>query len=175
MEIASIFITFVMFLWCHAPILSCLTNENLVKCAIRQMTQIIIMRLNLLSPIHFSHGDRLDPFNPGLGDGEKLFCFDLDETQNLSFEPDKARLLGNQVFGGANRELPKGDYLFAQEREILSREEIISLAAEIQQEGLWQRLIPGKRLYLRYLYEDGSWVTQLYRPYTESMGPGTGD
>jgi hypothetical protein len=62
-------------------------------------------------------------------------------------------------------ELPRGDYLFAQIRQVLNREEIVSMAVEIQKEGLWQRLKPGKRLYLRFLVEDGSFVTQLFRPF----------
>ena len=109
-----------------------------------------------------------------------LFCFELNEEQYRSFEPDKTALLSNLIFGGQAacmdgkgkteagpefRELPPGDYLFAQKRELLSREDIINMASEMQSEGLWQRLKPGKRLYLRYLYEDGCQVTQLFRPY----------
>jgi hypothetical protein len=62
--------------------------------------------------------------------------------------------------------LPAGDYLFSQKREILSREEILYLAAELQKEALWRRLSPEPRFYLRRLYEDGKGVTQLWRPYT---------
>ena len=119
---------------------------------------INITRLNLLKPLYFA---------PDEGSGEKLFCFELDEAQYRSFEPEKAKFLENPVYGGADRELPQGDYLFAQKREVLSRQEIIDMAVEMQQEGLWQRLEPGKRLYLRCLFEDGCWVTQLFRPYTE--------
>jgi len=61
-------------------------------------------------------------------------------------------------------QIPKGRYLFAQKKEILCKEEIISLAIEIQKEALWQRLKAGRNLYLRYLFEDGSRVTQLFRP-----------
>ena len=110
-----------------------------------------------------------------------LFCFELDKGQYLSFEPDKEKLLGNLVFGGKAagaviekqttggtlRQLPQNSYLFVQKREILSEEDIIGLAIEIQQEGLWQRLLPEQTLYLRYLYEDGRGVTQLFRPYRE--------
>ena len=104
-----------------------------------------------------------------------LFCFALEEKQRLSFEADGKELLKELIFGGKAAsgpvegmfwELPGGNYLFAQKREILDRQGIIALAIEIQQEGLWQRLQPGDRLYLRYLYEDNCGVTQLFRPYT---------
>ncbi|MDR0719408.1 MAG: hypothetical protein LBF78_07200 [Treponema sp.] len=62
--------------------------------------------------------------------------------------------------------LPAGDYLFLQKREVLNREEILYLAAELQKESLWRRLSPEPRFYLRRLYEDGKGVTQLWRPYT---------
>ena len=149
-----------------------------------------IFRLNLVSPLYFTPEDSLDPFDPEGGaasGGEKLFCFELDEAQYQSFEPDKNELLGTPVFRGiaaqaapgeartsvprrvgeGSVELPLGHYLFAQKRQRLNREEIIAMAVEIQQEGLWQRLLPGKRIYLRYLFEDGREVTQLFRPYTE--------
>ena len=127
--------------------------------------------LHILSPLYFASGE--DPFRykgetGGSENVEKLFCFDLAEDEYLSFEPDKNKLLGETVFG-EKLELPQGDYLFAQQRKILNREDIIALAVEIQQEGLWQRLTPGKRLYLRYLFEDGSFVTQVLRPYTKNQ------
>jgi hypothetical protein len=151
MTIASIFITF--YYKCHMEI------------------QI----LNLLLPLYYTEADS-DPFNYREGDGEKLYCFALNESDSSSFEPDKEALLDRLVFSasaltGAQGEtvkaLPEGSYLFAQKREILSREEIIDLAVEIQAEGLWQRLKPGKTLYLRYLFEDSKSVTQLYRPYSK--------
>ena len=144
--------------------------------------KIEISRMKLLSPIYYTADKGSDPFGYRGEDGEMLFCFELNEGQYRNFEPDKAELLRNLVFsakaavlagegetgtGQALRELPQGDYLFAQKREILSREEIIDLAGEIQSEGLWQRLEPGRTLYLRYLFEDGCFVTQLFRPYTE--------
>jgi len=130
-----------------------------------------ISRLNLFSPIFFVRENEPAPFSYREGDGEKLFYFELDETGAMEVEPDKARLLGNPVCGGkaseaAGEELSSGQYLFAQKREILSRDAIIDMAVEIQKEGLWQRLVPGKKLYLRYLFEDGRSVTQLFRPYT---------
>ena len=145
--------------------------------------EIGITRLNLLSPLYYFPDKNTDPFSYREGEGEMLFCFELHEDQYRNFEPDKTKLLGNLVFGAKAAalpaegkiqagqtltELPRGDYLFAQKREILNREEIINMVVEIQSEGLWQRLEPGKRLYLRYLFEDGCFVTQLFRPYSFS-------
>jgi hypothetical protein len=137
-----------------------------------------IITLNLVSPLYYLNDEKADPFGWQEGNGETLFCFDLDPAQSVSIEPDESRLLSALIFGGraatdgeaANRprkgqlQLPAGKYLFAQARELLSREEITGLAAEVQKEGLWQRLSPGGQLYLRYLFEDGRGVTQIFRP-----------
>ena len=137
-----------------------------------------IQSLTLLFPLYYTAVES-DPFNYKKEDGEKLYCFILNENEYSSCEPDKETLLGRLVFSadtihpgekektGENLQvLPEGKYLFAQKREILSRDEIIEMAVEIQAEGLWQRLKPGKTLYLRYLFEDSKTVTQLYRPYS---------
>jgi hypothetical protein len=145
-----------------------------------------IQTLTLLSPLYYAaeesdpadcHPADCNPFNYKEGDGEKLYCFMLNENECFNFEPAKERLLGRLIFsadaatkeeaqkaGKTIKTLPSGSYLFAQKREILSREEIIDMAVEIQAEGLWRRLKPGKTLYLRYLFEDSGSVTQLYRP-----------
>ena len=136
-----------------------------------------IFHLNLVSPIYVIPEEDPRPFqSPALNDGgsgqEKIFCYELDEVQCLAFEPDQNKLFGRLIFGGVSvaaeggAQIPKGNYLFAQRREILNKDEIIAMAVEIQMEGLWQRLKPLNKLYLRYLFEDGSWVTQLYRPYS---------
>ena len=140
-----------------------------------------ILRLNLTSPLRYVPLENLDPFAYKPEDGETLFCFELDVSERLCFEPDRDTFLGALVFSaqatesragepkaeGGFLELPCGHYLFAQKRELLTRDDIITMAIEIQAEGLWQRLKPGFELYLRYLFEDGSMVTQLFRPYTE--------
>jgi len=144
-----------------------------------------IFNLNLASPLYFVRIDDPKPFsridigkgNPNL---ELLFCFELEEDQYRNFEPTLDNFFDNLLFGGMSTgdskansaeagvekpvELPAGEYLFSQKRELLSREEILTLAAEIQQEGLWQRHEPGKKFYLRYLFEDGKIVTQIFRP-----------
>jgi hypothetical protein len=127
-----------------------------------------IQTLTLLFPLYYAAAESVqltksDPFNYRKEDGEKLYCFLLDENERSSFEPDRETLLGRLVF---SQVLPEGNYLFAQKRDILSRDEIIDMAVEIQAEGLWQRLKPGNMLYLRYLFEDSKAVTQLFRPYS---------
>ena len=141
-----------------------------------------ISRLNLISPLYYSPGGSSDPFGYGespeaAAGTEQLFCFELEETQFRSIEPDREKCMGTLVFYGVSA-LPKGteeekltvlrpgNYLFVQKRELLTREAVTGLALELQQEALWQRLLPGKALYLRYLYEDGRPVTQLFRPYS---------
>ena len=132
-----------------------------------------ILTLKLVYPLLYVQLNNPDPFAGP--DTERLFCFELDEKEAAGFEPDRGKFPGKLVSGGMAAkpgpgekafELPRGDYLFAQKREILGREEIIDMAVEIQSEGLWRRLVPGKMLYLRYLFEDGSWVTQLLRPFS---------
>jgi hypothetical protein len=141
-----------------------------------------INRLNLIAPLFYAReeGPGTDPFCYTEGSGGRLFCFGLKFP--LAFECEGENFLGDLTAGGTalgaaeaqallehkKLILPPGNYLFAQERRILSREEIIAMAIEIQQEGLWQRLTPGGRLFLRYLYEDGRSVTQVFRPFEES-------
>ena len=135
--------------------------------------KIEITKLQLLSPLFYVSAEGLIPFE--YREGDLLFCFELEEAQYRNFEPEGEAFFKNQVFAGkavkglscGELELPGGNYLFAQEREILSKGDTIAMALEIQKEGLWQRLKPGRRLYLRYLFEDGSPVTQLFRPYVE--------
>jgi len=137
---------------------------------------IEISRLNLLSALYYAPEKGADPFAYREGDGEMLFCFELAQAQAREFEPEKMQFPGTLVFagkaadgaGGHLYEFPRGHYLFAQRRELLHREAIIDMAVEIQQEGLWQRLLFGEKLYLRYLFEDGCSVTQLFRPCAEA-------
>ena len=134
-----------------------------------------IHTLTLLVPLYYLPIEGRDPFDCGETDSgrETLFCFTIDEKEAFSFEPDKTKFLRDLVFSGdaageaeTTLVLPVGNYLFTQERKILNRDEIISMAVEIQLEGLWQRRALGKTLYLRYLFEDGCFVTQLFRPFT---------
>jgi hypothetical protein len=140
-----------------------------------------ITRLHLVSPLYYLRDEGIEPFSYSEEGGETLFYFELDPNQSQSIEPDERLLLSALIAGGraAGPEdsvapgkalvLPAGNYLFSQVREILSREDSISLAAEVQKEGLWQRLCPGAAFYLRYLFEDGRGVTQVFRPYTTGL------
>ena len=140
--------------------------------------KIEIFRLKLISPLFFipdCFTDPEAPFNYTLESGEKLFCFELDKIHAKKFEPDKKHFPGFLIFSGkavegkpqgTTLELPQGDYIFTQVQDILSKEDIIELAVELQNEGLWQRLELGSQYYLRYLFEDKRGVTQLFRPYT---------
>ena len=134
------------------------------------------------------------PFDYSPEKGEMIYCFELDAAQSGLFEPDRTFFPGSLVsFGKAAepvavdgktangnvqdsdgqkrvfRELARGDYLFTQVRDIPGREEIVDLAIEVQQEGLWQRLKPGGKYYLRYVFEDNSPVTQIFRQYIPEL------
>jgi len=61
--------------------------------------------------------------------------------------------------------LPSGNYLFVQYRGslLLKQDEWLDMAIEQQKDGLWERHKPGNLLFVRYLHEDGEYVTQLFR------------
>ena len=142
------------------------------------MSDFPILSLELLNPLFYSAREELRPFEyePELAEGELLFCFEINPDQYRNFEPQEP-YLGPLIFKGVSAppeegpslgQLPRGKYLFAQQREVLGEEDCIRMAWEIQKEVLWRRLQPGPRLYLRYLFEDGRGVTQVFRPYTEA-------
>jgi hypothetical protein len=139
------------------------------------------LKLELLAPLAYAEDRGLEPFDdhgapkvPAAGE-DRLFCFETGAGQGGSIEPDPAFFLGPLIFSGGTakdagrtgerRELPAGKYLFAQERRMLNRDECIFMAIEVQKDGLWERLDPESRLYLRFLTEDGREVTQIFRPY----------
>ena len=134
-----------------------------------------IIRLKLLSPLFYVPDESIAP-GFGREDEERLFCFELEDPLAQEFQPDKNRFPGALVFAGKAAapeapgesifELTPGDYIFSQVREILSIEEIVELAVEVQDEGLWQRLKLAKRFYVRCLLEENRGVTQIWRPYT---------
>jgi hypothetical protein len=135
------------------------------------MEETPLLRLDLRAPLLYAEAPGLDPFNCPVSGDEYLFCFELDTDQAASIEPAADCFLRGLVFSGrknggrGERLLPAGLYLFTQRRKALCREEIIDMALEQQKDGLWERLKPGTRLYLRFLSEDSSPVTQLFRPY----------
>ena len=132
-----------------------------------------LMTLDLRAPIIYAKNSEF--FMEIAENREILLCYDLDLTQSREFEPDPERLLGSLAFSGEKTadfhdfqgetvELPAGIYLFMQSRDALSGSEWLELAVEQQKDGLWERHKPKNQLYVRFLYEDNSPVTQLFRP-----------
>jgi len=135
-----------------------------------------LVRLHLRAPIEYAevapcHFD--EPFPAGDESRELIFCFELDRGQASRIDPAPEAFPGAPVFagrrGGGHSEtpavtLPAGSYAFVQRRRQLDRGECAALAMEQQKDALWERLSLANRLYLRFLFEDGSPVTQLFRP-----------
>jgi hypothetical protein len=113
---------------------------------------------------------------------EILLCYEVNSVQGSSIEPDRDYFLGRLLFIGqkssvsqngdvdekernAHVLLPQGNYLFTQCRSeaLLSRDEWLDLAIEQQKDGLWERNKLLNLLYIRFLFEDGSFVTQVFR------------
>ena len=135
-----------------------------------------IVRLDLRAPLLYTEAPELNAFNcpqPKEAGTEFIFCFELDHAQAQSIEPQPENFLGRQILSGKNiqnqnnspkkLELPAGLYLFTQRRGLTSREEFIAMAIEQQKDGLWEKNKLGNSLFLRFLYEDGGPVTQLFR------------
>jgi hypothetical protein len=138
-----------------------------------------LLRLKLQAPLFYAEDRNLEPFHPPEDAGETLFCFEIDRAEGRSIEPGLSAFPGTLLFAGravaddappAEEKakwtvLPGGSYLFVQTEGLLSREEFAKMAVEIQKDGLWERLEPENRIYLRYLFEDGRRVSQIFRPY----------
>ena len=133
------------------------------------------VNLDLRSPLFYVKVEAM----PGeiTENDEFLLCFCLDSAQSRSIEPKPEQLLGSLVFTGQKSSdsgnlqfetvsLPTGNYLFTQVRGALPREEWLDLAVEQQKDGLWERYKLQNRLYVRFLFEDGGFVTQLFRQLT---------
>ena len=152
--------------------MSCDLIPFIVKILMNETPPLI--RLDLRAPLMYTETPGLEPQTnpPPLEESsEFIFCFELDQEQSQSIEPQPDKFLGRLVFSGknvqdqqqGNLELPAGLYLFAQQRGVIGREECIALAIEQQKDGLWEKTKLENRLFLRYLYEDGSPVTQIFR------------
>ena len=135
--------------------------------------------LDLRSPLCYAQTQVSPPDNPEnyTGQEELLFCFELEPAQSSTPEPERSRLLAALIFVGSGAKngggektvsMPAGTYLFTQRREALGKNEWLDIAVEQQKEclknELWKRYKPQPKLYVRYLFEDGSPVTQLFRP-----------
>jgi hypothetical protein len=139
------------------------------------MEESPLVHLDLRAPLEYEEAPGLVPFSYLPADEaapELLFCFELDREQAGRIDPEADRFLGEIVFSGQGNgrqgkiQLPAGLYLFTQQRRALSREECVGMAVEQQKDGMWERLRLGNRLYIRCLFEDGSPVTQFFRPYS---------
>jgi hypothetical protein len=141
-----------------------------------------LVRLELLSPLFYTEDRDLAPFRPpedADGAAETLFCFELDRAEGRRIEPGPSAFPGTLIFAGRavpdksssprkgerRFALPGDRYLFVQTEGFLGREGFVETAIEMQKDGLWERLEPENRIYLRYLFEDGRTVSQIFRPY----------
>ena len=141
-----------------------------------------MVRLSLCAPLEYDKAP-LVPFAGLFPAGDEaqefVFCFELDREQAARIDPEPAFFPGELAFSGrrggaregqapaGDARIPEGLYAFVQERRELSRGECAALAIEQQKDGLWERLRLENRLYVRFLFEDGSPVTQLFRPCRE--------
>jgi hypothetical protein len=151
------------------------------------MENMPLTRLDLRKPIIYTQTANLP--SPIPKNGEFLLCYELNPAQSRSIEPEIGQFLGSLAFIGSKTDestpaqsdkpaeesenevsLPVGVYLFTQSRNssALEKENWLDLAIEQQKDGLWERNKPGNLLYVRHLYEDGKFVTQLFRPIVEN-------
>ncbi|MCL2138991.1 MAG: hypothetical protein FWH41_05610 [Treponema sp.] len=106
----------------------------------------------------------------GIDKSEYLLCYEIDAHQAKRIEPNAEFFLGGHLFSGKKENgqgtviLPAGIYLFSQQRKTLNSKECIEMAIEQQKDGLWERFKLEPRLYIRFLHEDNSPVTQVFRP-----------
>jgi hypothetical protein len=133
------------------------------------------MKLNLLQSLNYTKIDGFDTINDIdiMKNGEFLICYEVNPKQGCNIEPEKELFLENMMFAGKKSvssaspvTLPAGYYLFVQSRgdAPLNRDEWLDMAIEQQKDGLWERDKPENYLYIRFLFEDGKYVTQVFRP-----------
>jgi len=131
------------------------------------------MNLNLRETLFYKKFDEF-PCQGTEAHQETLLCYELNPAQSRSIEPLKELFLGKLLFAGqkaGNDEkeqivtLPEGFYLLEQCRKeaVLNEDEWLEMAIEQQKDGLWERNKLGNLLYVRFLYEDNSFVTQVFR------------
>jgi len=145
------------------------------------------MNLDLRSPLFYKKINFLPFFlkieqipcpgienSPCQPDEEILLCCELNPAQSRSIEPQTEHFLERLVFIGQTAKdaqqgetvsLPAGHYLFAQRRceAHLGQDEWLDMAIEQQKDGLWERNKLKALLYVRFLQEDGAFVTQVFR------------
>ena len=154
------------------------------------MENMPLSRLDLRKPLLYTKTATLP--SPIPKNGDFLLCYELNPAQSRSIEPETGQFLGDLAFIGSKTDesapeqaidpakerksevsLPIGVYLFTQNRgsSALEPEEWLDLAIEQQKDGLWERNKPGNLLYVRHLYEDDGFVTQIFRPLIEEPKP----
>jgi hypothetical protein len=132
-----------------------------------------VVHIELYRTITYVKDDSLDPFavEPVKeADAEMLFVFAPD-APDVGGGGGKyfARLLeaGFELFDGEIHDeiaLERGKYYFIQERAFLKKDAIVNMARAIENFARNEKHKLVNKLYLRYVYEDGSAVTQLFWP-----------
>jgi hypothetical protein len=133
--------------------------------------------LDLCSPLFYKKTDKL--FSKLLENEEFIVLYELDPIQSRSIEPVRELFPGKLIFtaqkfgdlcllpDAKKVVLPAGKYLFSQYRNkfsVIKQNELFDLAIDQQKDGLWERNKLANQLYVRYLFEDSLFVTQLFRP-----------
>ena len=140
----------------------------------KTMKEYDYFTLILHSPLYYFKVNE-EPFTYKSKESELVMAFMLSTPE--SFETDKENFLSSPLWIGKTSpentynqsknstalNIPQGQYFFSQIRKNLNKEECIDFAIEVHKEGLWQRKGLGEFMYIRYLYEDGSPVTQVLR------------
>ncbi|MDR0323231.1 MAG: hypothetical protein LBI12_02140 [Treponema sp.] len=137
------------------------------------MEKVQLMHLELRSSLFYS---KIEDLPSEIHENEEfLVLYEIDSGQSRNIEPEKELFINSLIFTGKKAKkagdlsdellLPAGSYVFVQHRgAMLRREEWLEMAIELQKDCLWERYKPGKLLYIRFLFEDGKPVTQLFRP-----------
>ena len=145
------------------------------------------IKLRLCAPLIYKKIEKNDDYCINLTKNDDLIqCYNINLHQSTNIEPDREQFLGPHIFSGLRIEeknfltnqaageeekpsqeatLPKGHYLLVQQRSAcpLTQPEWLEMAIEQQKDGLWERNKLGRLLYVRYLFEDGQFVTQVFR------------
>lgn len=138
------------------------------------MNTAMIRRLELRAALEYTDCDTLKVCEPDK-EHETMFCFEVINPHSI--EPDSGNYLGKLLLKGIesglntdsspecnNSSIPAGIYFFYQEKKHLDKQACLEAAMEIQKEALWQSQKPGNSLFIRYLHEDDTTVTQLLMP-----------
>jgi hypothetical protein len=136
-----------------------------------------VTHLELYRPLTYVKDNSLEPFaieSVKEVDGELLFVFGLDAERVKDGGGNEyfTRLLeaGFELYDGDIHDeitMPRGKYYFTQERALLKKDAVAAMAGAVEEfAGSDGRKLENK-FYLRYVYEDGSAVTQLFWPVVD--------